>query len=129
MSEVLDQQRAHLPTMAHLLDHHAGKRFAIVLARSRLEEPALLLHGSKFGISLVDDQVDQGVADLLRRDLAQVLPFLAALPVSELNVLGLDRAEQRVEVEAADIVVVYADLFAPVVEQADPIAEGPDLEI
>src|SRR5207249_1713593 len=67
-------------------------------------------------------------ADLLRRHLAQVLPFFAALPMAELDIVGLDRAEQRVEVETTDLVVVHADLFTPVVEQPDPFAEIPDFE-
>src|SRR6266403_1970456 len=128
MSEMFHQQRAHLPAMAHLFDHHTGERLAVVFRGCGLEEPTLLLDGSKLGVALVDDQVDEGVADLLRRYLPQVFPFLASLPVAELDVVGLDGAEERVEVEAADLVVVHADLFTPVVEQPDPFAEVPDLE-
>src|SRR5882724_10782800 len=128
MPEMFYQQRAHLPAMAHLFDHHAGERLAVVFARCGLEEPALLLDGCKLGVALVHDQVDESIADLLRRYLAQVLPLLASLPVAELDVVSLDGAEERIEVEAADLVVVHADLFAPVVEQSDPFAEVPDLE-
>src|SRR6266404_3932501 len=103
MPEVFHQERAHLPAMAHLFDHDARKCLAVVLARSGLEEPALLLDRSKLGVALIDDQVDQRVADLLRGDLAQVLPLFTSLPVAELDIVGLDGSEERIEVEAADL--------------------------
>ena len=68
----------------------------------------------------------QRVADLLRRHLAQVLPLVVALIVAELDLVGFDGAEERVEFEVFNLVAIDADLFAPFLEQADPFAEGPD---
>ena len=80
VSEVVHQQRAHLPAVAHFLDHHPGDGTAVPVSGSAFEEIPLLLHAGEFGIALVDDHVDERVAHLLSRDLAQVLP-LAAPPL------------------------------------------------
>ena len=58
ITKVIHQQRAHLPTVAHLFNHHAGERAPIPVGRSGLEQFALLLHAGKFGIALIDDQID-----------------------------------------------------------------------
>ena len=87
---------------------------------------ALLLDAGKLGVALVDDHVHERVAHLLRGNLAQVLPLAAAFVVAEFDVFGIDRAIERIELEGLDVVRVDADLFAPVVEQADPVAECSD---
>src|SRR5580692_2438196 len=87
---------------------------------------ALLLDAGEFGIALVDDHVEKGITHLLRRDLAEVLPLAIASEVSELNLFGLDRTVERVEMEAGDLVAVDADFFAPLVEEALPLTEGSD---
>ena len=112
--------------MAHLFDHDAGERAAIPFRRRGCKQVALLLHAGKFGVALIDDHVHERVPHLLRRNLAQVLPLVAALVGTELDLPGLDRAVERVEVERFDIVFVDANFLAPLVEQANPITEVSD---
>ena len=87
---------------------------------------ALLFYTGEFSVALVDDHVEQGVAHLLRWDLAQVLPFALAFEMSELDFFGFDSAEEGVELEAGDFVAVDADFFPPFVEETNPVAEGSD---
>ena len=54
-------------------------RAAIPVGRRSFKQIALLLDGGKLGVALVDDHVQQRVAHLLGRNLAQVLPFAPAL--------------------------------------------------
>ncbi len=126
ISEVVDQQCAHLPTVAHFFDHDARDGPAVPIRGSIVEQVALLLHAGKLGIALVDDHVHQGISHLLRRHLAQVFPLAAAFVVSELDVFRVDRAVQRIEFECLDICRIDADLFAPVVEETDPVTECSD---
>src|SRR6266849_7696691 len=86
----------------------------------------LLLHAGEFGVALVHDQIDQRVAHLLRRHLAQVLPFAEPLKGAELDFLGFDCAIERVELEAGDLVAIDADLLAPVVKHPNPVTERSD---
>ncbi len=116
IAEVVDQQSAHLPAVPHLFDHHPGDGPAIPVSRRALKQVALLLHAGEFSVALVDDHVDQCVAHLLRRHLAQVLPLAPPLEVAKLDFFGLDRAEQRVELEAGNFVMIDANIFAPIVE-------------
>src|SRR5262249_3610739 len=126
-AEVLDQQRTHLPTVAHLLDHHPRKRGAVVIAGRGLKEVALLLNAGKLGVTLVDDQVHQGIPHVLRGDLANVLPLAPAFVIAERDFFGFNGAVESVEVKIADVIVIDADFRAPLFEQSDPITERPDL--
>src|SRR5208337_1360689 len=124
--EEVDEQRTHLPAVAHLLDHDAGNRSAVVFGGRGCEQIALLLHAGKFGVTLVDDHVHERVPHLLGWHLAQVLPLVAAFIGAELNLFRFDRSVERIEVEGLDIVFVDAYFFAPFVEQANPVAEVSD---
>src|SRR3984893_16300444 len=127
ITEVIDQQRTHLPAMTHFLDHDPSDGAAIPIGWCTLEQIALLLHAGEFRVALVDDHVDQRIAHLLRRHLAQVLPLTSSFEVTKLNFFRFDRAEKRVELEAGDLVVVDANLFAPIVKQTNPVTERSDL--
>src|SRR5262249_21265685 len=81
----------------------------------------------EFGVALVDDQVHQGVAHVLRGNLAHVLPLTPPFIGSELDLLGLDGAIKRVKPKFFDLAVVHANFFAPLVEQADPVTKCSDL--
>ena len=100
---MVDQQSAHLPTVAHLFDHDTGNGAAIPLSRRVLEQVALLLHAGELRVALVDDHVHERVTHLLCRNLAQVLPFAASLVRAELDFFGIDGAVERVEVKRFDV--------------------------
>src|SRR5215467_6265314 len=87
---------------------------------------SLLLDAGELGVALIDDHVEQRVAHLLRRHLAQVLPFALAFEVAELYLFGFDRAVKRVEFEAGDLITIDADLLAPFIKETDPVGEGTD---
>src|SRR3989442_1804205 len=124
IAKMFDEQCAHLPAVAHLLDHDTGDCAAIPVGRRGFKEMAFLLDAGEFGIALIDDHVEQGVAHLLRGYLTKVLPLAAALEVTELNLFGLDRAIERVELKLGDFITIDADLLAPLIEEADPVTEG-----
>ena len=123
---MVDQQSAHLPSVAHLFNHDASNGAAIPLCGRILQQVPLLFDAGKFCITLVDDHVHECVAHLLGRDLAQVLPFAAALVRTELDLFGFNGAIQRVEVEGVDVFRIDTNIFAPIVEQTDPVTEGSD---
>src|SRR6185437_10692503 len=125
-AEEPDQQRAHLPTEAHLFNHYARQGGAVPVGRSGLKKIALLLHAGEFSIALIDDQVHQGIAHVLRGDLAQVLPFVAAFVIAEGDLIGLNLAVERVKFEIFDVFAFDANFLAPFIEHADPITEGSD---
>src|SRR5208283_4544717 len=107
-------------------DHDAGEGAAVPIGGCGLKQVALLLHARKLSVALVDDHIHERVAHLLRRDLAQVLPLLAALVRAELDVVGFDGAIERVEVKRLDVIAVNADFLAPLVEQPFPLTEASD---
>src|ERR1700730_613799 len=112
--------------MAHLLDHHPQDGAPVPVSGGICQQIALLFHAGKFGVSLVDDHVHQRIAHLLRRHLPQIFPLAAAFVRSELNLFRIDRAVERVKVEGINLSGIDANILAPVVEQADPVAEGSD---
>src|SRR5580700_4143232 len=120
------QQSTHLPAMAHLFDHHASNRFAVPIRGRALKQMPLLLDAGELSIALIDNQIDQRITYLLGWHLAQVVPLAAALEGAELNFLCFNRAVERVEFEICNLVVIDADLFAPIVKHSDPITEGSD---
>src|SRR5258708_33468820 len=86
----------------------------------------LLFAAGKLGVALINDHVQEGVAHVLRGHLAQVLPLGAAFVVTELDLIGLDCAKKRLEVEAPDVIVIDADLRAPIMQETNPITECSD---
>src|SRR5713101_3799480 len=125
-AEEIDEQGAHLPAVTHLFDHHAGQGATVPVGGRNFEQVALLLNRGKLGVALVDDHVHERVAHLLSGYLPQVLPLTASFEGSKLNVVGFDRAVESVEVKRRDVILIDADLLAPVVEQTDPVAEASD---
>src|SRR5262245_4671251 len=123
---MLDQERAHLPAVAHLFDHHAGERLAVVIAGRGLEEKTLLLDAGKFGVALINDHVQKRIAHLLGCHLPQVLPLGSTLEMTELDLVVVDGTVERLELKLANLVLLDADLFAPIVEQTYPVAECAD---
>src|SRR4029077_7646636 len=126
VAEVIEQERAHLPTVAHLFDHDARKGATVPVGRSRLKQVSLLLDAGKLGVALIDDHVQERVAHLLGGDLAEIFPFGAAFEMAALDFVVFNGSVQCLEMEAGDLVAINADFFAPLVEQADPLAEGTD---
>src|SRR6266700_4680432 len=126
-TKVVDQQGAHLPAVTHLFNHDAGEAGTVIVAGRGLKEPALLFHAGKLGVTLVDDQVHEGVTHVLCGDLAHVFPLVTAFVVAERDFLGLNGAVQSVKPEILYIVMIDADFFAPSLKKPFPIAERSDL--
>ena len=112
--------------MAHFLDHHPQDCSPIPVRGRIFEQITLLFHAGKFGVALIDDHIHQRVAHLLCGHLPQVFPLAAAFVRSELNLFRIDRAVKRVKVEGINLSGIDANILSPVVEQADPVAEGSD---
>jgi hypothetical protein len=112
--------------VSHFFDHDARDSAAVPVSGRVFQQIALLLDAGKFCIALVDDHIHQRIAHLLRGNLAQVLPLAAALIGTEFNLFSIDRTVERVEVERLDVLGIDADIFAPVVEHAFPVAERSD---
>jgi len=74
VAEVRDQQPGHLPAVARLLRHVAHEPPAVVLARGAVEELARLLDRAHLRVALPDDEPQQLVLDLGRRDVGDALP-------------------------------------------------------
>src|SRR6266568_898823 len=121
--EVPAEQVRHLPTVSHLLGHHPHQGQQVVVARRVGQEIALLLDRSKLGIALINDQVQQGVADALVRDVHHRRPLALAPVVPELDVRHLLVPELRLELEVADLALGQADRVLPVAEVVDPFVE------
>src|SRR3989454_12842237 len=85
VAEVGAQQIRHLPAVPHLLGHHAHEREQVVIGGRVLEQVALLLHRRELGIALVDDEVEQCVADALVGDVHHGGPLALTFVVPELR--------------------------------------------
>src|SRR5580698_6998274 len=112
--------------MAHFFNHDARDGPPIPVGRSVLQEIALLLDAGKLSVTLIDDHIHQRIAHLLRRNLTQVFPLAPALVRTEFDFFRVDRAIKRVEMKSLDVRRVDANVLAPIVEHAFPIAEGSD---
>src|SRR5436305_12145593 len=88
----------------------------------------LLLTTGKLCVALIDDHIQQRIAHVLRRDLPQRLPLGTAFIVAKLDLVRINGAEERVKLEIVDLALVHAHLFAPIIEEPNPITECPDLE-
>ena len=109
--------------MARLLGHVAGEAIPVVLGRRGVEQLSRLLDGAHLGVGLGDDQLQQLVADLLRRHVGEALPAALAGIAAEGD-FRLDRVgELGAELDArirddADLPVPGARLIDPIVEDA-----------
>ena len=88
-----------------------------------LQQVPLLLDGRELGVALVDDQIEQRVADALIGDVHHGGPFTLALVVAELDVGHFRVAELGVELERAKRTLGEADRILPVFEVVDPVVE------
>src|SRR2546425_356419 len=127
VTEVRAQQVRHLPAVPHLLGHDAHQRQQVVVRRGVLEEAALLLDGSELGIALVDDEIEQRVADALIGDMHHRGPFVLPFVMPELDVGDLLLAELGLELEGAQLALGQPDRVLPVTEVVDPVVEVAEL--
>ena len=74
-----------------------------------VQEIALLFDRRELGVTLIDDEVEQRVADALVGDVHHGGPFALALVMAELDVRDLGIAEFRVEGEGAQRPLGQAD--------------------
>src|SRR5437899_6547782 len=87
------------------------------------QQVPLLLHGGELGVALVDDQVEQRVADALIRDVHHAGPLALTAVVTELDVRHLRIPELGIELEVAELTLRQADRVLPVAEVVDPVVE------
>ena len=78
--------------MPHLFNHHAGECPAVPICRRRIEQMPLLLDTGELSIALVDNQVHECIAHLLRGHLTKVLPLSAAFEGPKLYFFSLNIA-------------------------------------
>ena len=48
--------------------------------------------------------------------------------MAEFDLIGINGAEERVKLEMVDLILIHTNLFAPLIEETDPITECPNLE-
>ena len=123
VAEVGAQQIGHLPAVAHLFGHHSLQRQQVVIAGGVLQQVALLLHRGELGVALVDDEIEEGVADPLVGNMHDRRPLALAPVMAELDVGDLLFPELRLELEAAEIILLQPDRVLPVAEVVDPVVE------
>src|SRR5208283_3781241 len=69
------------------------------------------------------NQSEQRIADLLGRDLAEILPLLPALVMAKLDLVGFNGPKERVELEVPDFIALHANILAPLFKESDPVTE------
>src|SRR4029077_3650951 len=125
--EVRAEQVGHLPPVPHLLGHHAHQREQIIVRGRVCQEVALLLDGRELGVALIDDEVQERVADALIGDVHHRWPLPLALVMAELDVRYFLLAEFGLELEAPDLALWQADRVLPVAEVVNPFIEVVEL--
>src|SRR3989441_1508992 len=123
VAEVRAQEVGHLPPVAHLLRHHPHEGEQVVVGGRMTQQAPLLLHGCELGVALVDDQVEQRVADTLIRDVHHAGPLALAPVVPELDVRHLRVPELGLELKVTELTLGQADRVLPVAEVVDPVVE------
>ena len=121
VTEVFTQQVRHLPTMPHLLTHHAHDRLHVVVAGRLQQQVALLFHRGELGIALIDDQVHQSITDALIGNVHERWPLALTSVMSELDGRLLGVAKLDVEVEITEFLPVEADAVLPKEEVVSPV--------
>src|SRR5919197_601700 len=109
--------------MPHLLGHHALQRQEVVIGRRVVQQVALLLDRGEFGVALIDDQIEQRVADALIGNVHHRRPLALAFVVAELYVRHLRIAELRLELERAQRALGQPNRVLPVFEIVNPVVE------
>ena len=112
--------------MTLLLAHYSKQALSVVFGRRRVDEVALLLGGSEFGIALVNDQMHQRIAHILGRKFQDFFPFSPALEFTELNFRMRRVGVDRIELVALGDRWIEADIFLPLAKEVHPIIEGCD---
>ena len=92
-----------------------------------LQQRPLLLDRRELGVTLVDDQVEQGVPDPLVGDVHHAGPLALAFVVPELDVRHFLVSELRLELEVAELSLGKTDRILPIAEVVDPLIEVVEL--
>ena len=87
---------------------------------------ALLFDGGKLRVTLVDDEVQEGVPDLLLGNLRHALPLLLALEIAELDDFGGQVSVLGLEGVVGVAGQAQVDVLLPGPEGVDPVIEGGD---
>src|SRR5205823_12242964 len=109
--------------MTHLFAHDLQARLQVVIARRCVQKIPLLLDRRKLRVALVRDQMEQGVADALIRDLQHRFPFRAARVIPEFDNIGRHRAKLHFKLVVVKSRRVETDIFLPLVEIVGPVIE------
>ena len=123
---MVDEEVAHLPAVPHLLDHDPADAVGVVVGGGGLEQVPLLLDGGELGVALVDDEVQERVADLLLGDLRDPLPLPVPGEVAELDLVRLQVPVLRLELVVGKSGQTKVDVLLPGAESVDPVVESRD---
>src|SRR5438552_18971988 len=88
-----------------------------------VQEIALLFDRRELGVTLIDDEVEQRVADALVGDVHHGRPFALPFVVAELDVRDFGVPKLCLEPVLAKIALRQADRVLPVFEVVDPVVE------
>src|SRR5262249_34051523 len=114
----------HLVTMAHLFRHHPCQATQVILAGCRVVQMALLLYRGKLCVALVDNVVEEGIADALVGDVAHRLPAARPGIIPKGNFLTHQFAVFGFEGKASNMLAVQTDIVLPGAKCRYPVIEG-----
>src|SRR5579859_3970118 len=88
-----------------------------------MQQVPLLLYRRELGVALIDDEVQQRIANALVGDVHDGRPFPLTLVMTELDVRHFLIAELCVELERAQRALRQTDRILPVFEVINPVVE------
>src|SRR5262249_1851463 len=122
--EMCHQQVTHLVTMAHLFRHYPCQATQVILAGCRVVQMALLLDRGKLCVALVDNVVEEGIADALIGDVAHRLPAARPSIIPKGNFLTRQVVILGCKGKARSIAAVQTDVVLPGAKCRYPVIEG-----
>src|SRR5262249_50594595 len=115
------EQVAHLIAVPHLLCHHPRQAPQVILTGRRVVQMALLLHRGELRIPLIDDVVEERIADALVRHLAYGLPTALSRKIPTENFVTGERAILRLKGEAGKMLALQANILLPGMKRRHPV--------
>src|SRR5262245_8594658 len=121
MAKMGHEQVAHLIAVPHLLGHHPCQAPQVILTGRRVIQMALLLHRGKLRIPLIDDVVQERIADALVRYLPYGLPTALASKIPTRNGLTGELTILRLKGEASQMLALQTNILLPGMKRRHPI--------
>src|SRR5262249_37775594 len=118
------EQVTHLIAMAHFSRHDPCQATQVIFAGRRVVQMALLLYRRKLRIPLVDNVVEEGIADALVGDVAHRLPAARPSIIPKSNFLTRQFAVFGVKGKARNMLAVQTDIVLPGAKCRYPVIKG-----